>query len=154
MIKLVFQFGRGPCWPLYARRAQLKQFSTGLQHKLLILIEYIVYWKLAKKTKWVWSPLCEKKCPNTVYFWSVFSCTHTEYVDLFRKYPYSVQKSPSIFSLNTGKYRPEKTKWILLLVLRKRAKLGWLNSIINRLFHILHREYILKQEVVVVETPK
>ena len=27
-------------------------------------------------------------------------------------------------------------------------------SIINRLFHILHSEYILKQEVVIVETPK
>ena len=32
-----------------------------------------------------------EKCPNTEFFWSVFSCIPTEYGDLLRKSPYSVQ---------------------------------------------------------------
>ena len=34
--------------------------------------------------------LCEK-CPNTEFFLVVFSCIWTEYGDLLRKSPYSVQ---------------------------------------------------------------
>ena len=42
------------------------------------------------------------KCSNTDFFWSVFSCTCTEYgdLDLRSQYPYSTQ--------NIGKYGPEK----------------------------------------------
>ena len=32
-----------------------------------------------------------KNCPNTEFFWSVFSCIWTEYRDLRSKFPYSVQ---------------------------------------------------------------
>ena len=32
-----------------------------------------------------------EKCPYSEFFWSVFSRIRTEYGDLFRKSPYSVQ---------------------------------------------------------------
>ena len=32
-----------------------------------------------------------EKCPNTEFFWSIFSCIWTEYRDLFRKSPYSIR---------------------------------------------------------------
>ena len=43
----------------------------------------------------IWQRFCRKTlrktCPNTEFFWSVFSCIQTEYGDLTRKSPYSVQ---------------------------------------------------------------
>ena len=32
-----------------------------------------------------------EKCPNTKFFWSMFSCIRIEYGDLLRKSPHSVQ---------------------------------------------------------------
>ena len=36
-------------------------------------------------------PSLREKCPNTDFFWSVFSCIRTEYGDLLRNSPYLVR---------------------------------------------------------------
>ena len=44
--------------------------------------------------------LCEK-CPNTEFFWSIFSCSRTEYGDL-----------RILIIPNKGKYGPEKATYL------------------------------------------
>ena len=62
--------------------------------------------------------MCEK-CPNSEFFWPVFSRIRTEYGEIIRISPYSGrmrENTPylSVFSLNVGKYLPEKL-WIRTL---------------------------------------
>ena len=44
-----------------------------------------------------------EKCPDTEFYLSIFSCIRTAYGDLLQI---------SVFSLNTAKYRPEKTLYL------------------------------------------
>ena len=44
-----------------------------------------------------------EKCPNTEFFWSVFSCIWTEYGEI---------RYLSVFSPNVEKYEPEKTPYL------------------------------------------
>ena len=45
-----------------------------------------------------------EKCPDTEFYLSIFSCIRTAYGDLLQI---------SVFSLNTAKYRPEKTLYLV-----------------------------------------
>ena len=52
---------------------------------------HTLIWHILRKRPEMLAQTLPKKCLNTEFFWSVFSCIWTEYEDFFHKSPYSVQ---------------------------------------------------------------
>ena len=87
-------------------------FKTEIKKKLVIKIDTKLSFSnhissLCKKTKKLHAVvrivsymdlILREKCPNTKFFWPVFSCIQTKYGDLLRKFPYSVFPYLEIFT--------------------------------------------------------